>query len=419
MKILITHVYSQYNRGDAAILNVLYNELKNIYPNSKIIISTMEKTKKLEFIKGAKIVSSFFYLSVYKSKGVFRILNTGYVVLSTFLYLIVQKKFKIKPKFLLTGDLKRLIKIYESTDLIIAVGGGYLNGKKTIKSTISLLLQSHSLYLGKALDKRVILYSQSIGPFSTSLQRIIAKFILNKVDFIFARENISVKTLKSLDINSAKYRRSADAAFLFKGEPKEKGLLYLKESGVNLNKKKLGITARKWLDPISQGKYETELCNFIDSVTEDRKILVLLIPQVSSKEHNDDDSTVNARIFDNVKNKDSVIKIDSKYDHNQIKSIYANLDCLVGTRMHSCIFTLSSFVPVIAIEYEYKTRGIMNDLGLGSWVVKIEHVTARQLLKKFKKLSTNRRKYIQILRRNITKSIDLAKLPTILLKNYA
>jgi colanic acid/amylovoran biosynthesis protein len=36
-------------------------------------------------------------------------------------------------------------------------------------------------------------------------------------------------------------------------------------------------------------------------------------------------------------------------------------------------------VPAVAIEYEHKTGGIMRDLNLGHWVVKIEDVNADKL----------------------------------------
>lgn len=58
----------------------------------------------------------------------------------------------------------------------------------------------------------------------------------------------------------------------------------------------------------------------------------------------------------------------------------------IGTRMHSNIFALSSGIKTLAISYEPKTEGIMKDLGLSEYVIKIENVNSRILNEKFNKL---------------------------------
>ena len=73
-------------------------------------------------------------------------------------------------------------------------------------------------------------------------------------------------------------------------------------------------------------------------------------------------------------------------DHRQIKAAYNQLDFLIGTRFHSVIFSLTSGVPCIAIEYEHKSRGIMRELGLEHWVLAIGDVTEARLGRLFDKL---------------------------------
>jgi len=66
---------------------------------------------------------------------------------------------------------------------------------------------------------------------------------------------------------------------------------------------------------------------------------------------------------------------------------------LLGTRFHSVIFSLTSYVPVLAIEYEHKTSGIMHDLKLEEWVIKIEDATARNLTALLQKLARHQPEY--------------------------
>jgi colanic acid/amylovoran biosynthesis protein len=66
-------------------------------------------------------------------------------------------------------------------------------------------------------------------------------------------------------------------------------------------------------------------------------------------------------------------------------------------------------VPALAIEYEYKTGGIMKDLGLSEWVLPIEHVTADNLYDKFRQLLREGDIYKQKLRKVLPDYILKAK----------
>ena len=56
-------------------------------------------------------------------------------------------------------------------------------------------------------------------------------------------------------------------------------------------------------------------------------------------------------------------------------------------------------MPALAIEYEHKTMGIMQDLELEKWVLPIEDVTADKLAVLFDQLVLDRPAYIQKLHR--------------------
>jgi colanic acid/amylovoran biosynthesis protein len=48
--------------------------------------------------------------------------------------------------------------------------------------------------------------------------------------------------------------------------------------------------------------------------------------------------------------------------------------------MHANIAALDSGVPVLAVGYSHKTRGIMADLGLEEWVIGIQDLDASRLI---------------------------------------
>jgi len=49
-------------------------------------------------------------------------------------------------------------------------------------------------------------------------------------------------------------------------------------------------------------------------------------------------------------------------------------DALIATRMHMAILSLARSVPVFPIAYEFKTRELFNQLGLGRWTQDIDTI---------------------------------------------
>jgi colanic acid/amylovoran biosynthesis protein len=155
----------------------------------------------------------------------------------------------------------------------------------------------------------------------------------------------------------------------------------------------VGVTVRKWLDADAQERYELAVSRALDKIIQQYNVDVVFIPQVTSIYNNDDDREVSRAIFMRMKHQKRTHVMDGDYTHYDVKSMYDSLDFIIGTRFHSVIFSLTSFVPAIAIEYEHKTGGIMRDLGLSQWALKIENVTEKDLTQLFAQLIKDEAKY--------------------------
>jgi len=252
------------------------------------------------------------------------------------------------------------------------------------------------------------MYSQTVGPFHNTFQRVITKIILNRTKLIIAREDITVDTLKAIGVKKNLIVKSVDAGFLLK-ENEDFVLKGIIPSKILFNKTLIGITVRNWLSKNKQQNYEKEIARFVDKVLLDKNSLVIFIPQVTSVIYADDDRKVATRIVKLIHDKNQIVNLTGRYNHYQIKTIYRNLDYLLGTRFHSVIFSLTSYVPSIAIEYEHKTSGIMKDLNLSEWVIKIEDVTCDILINKFNKLKENKEQYLSTLNVNLPSYIKKAE----------
>jgi colanic acid/amylovoran biosynthesis protein len=107
----------------------------------------------------------------------------------------------------------------------------------------------------------------------------------------------------------------------------------------------------------------------------------------------EDDREVNRRIAGYCRGTRPPILMEERCDPTEITGLYASLDFLVGMRFHSVIFALTSYVPSIAIEYHYKARGIMRDLGLEEWVLALDDMTEDRIITLFDRLVHEKDQY--------------------------
>src|ERR1700733_15332640 len=61
MKIIVSHVYSNDNKGDAAFLSVLLSDIRRAFVDPEITILTMDAIKKDETFDGVPMRNSFMY----------------------------------------------------------------------------------------------------------------------------------------------------------------------------------------------------------------------------------------------------------------------------------------------------------------------------------------------------------------------
>jgi colanic acid/amylovoran biosynthesis protein len=376
----------------------------------------MEDITKNNTFDNIPLTTSFITLAfLRKGNKIAKLLNMTYVFCLPLLWALIYRTLGLQINFLLSSKLKELLSNFSKANIIIPVGGGYLRGKDSINDSVNLIFLLLPLVIGLILKKPIILHSQSIGPFGNQFQRLLIKFVLNRTNHVFVREETTLKILESIGVKKTLITQAPDAAFLFKTNKK----ISLKKLGIikGNHQEVVGITVRKWLGRDAQEKYEREIAKFTDYITSKFNMYVVFIPQVTVHLFEDDDRIVGNKIYQQIKRKGSVKVLNESYSHYELKAIYQNLDYLVGTRFHSVIFSLTSYVPAIAIEYEHKTSGIMKDLELAEWVIKIEDANSELLLNKFNKLIENRKQYLSTLNANLPSYIKKAEATMILVKD--
>jgi colanic acid/amylovoran biosynthesis protein len=61
MKILITHAYSNHNKGDAALLSVLVRDVSRAFPGSDVTILTLDHIAPGETFEGVPVKNALMH----------------------------------------------------------------------------------------------------------------------------------------------------------------------------------------------------------------------------------------------------------------------------------------------------------------------------------------------------------------------
>jgi colanic acid/amylovoran biosynthesis protein len=397
MKILVVNAIQRETVGDAALLSVLLDQLERAFPGCEIDISSLDDPAEHPSFNQWRNLGSLRRWSasedIARPNRMFRKL---FVTCLGFLWFRgTQSGYRFISR-LFPNEVRAELQALEGADLVVSCSGGYLNATGTLSGDLSMYCTLAPIVLAERLGTPVIFAPQSVGPFGHERQRRCVKRALKGANLVLVREDVSYTLVQSLGVSPPTLRRAVDSAFAFRPGPRDG---WRERLSLSPDDVVVGMTARVWLPPPRQQLLDRTLGRLIDHVHSNPGFRVVLIPQNTSALAGEDDRDVNRRIAGYCRGSRSPILVEERYDPTEITGLYSSLDFLVGMRFHSVIFALTSYVPSMAIEYHYKSRGIMRDLGLEEWVLALDDVTENQIITLFDRLVHQKHEYQTHLRR--------------------
>ena len=383
MKILITNTVA-LNTGDAAILLGVIEILRATFG---------KETQFIIYDNNPDVASQYYPQLIFRKllhlnitqvppiKYLGRILKIVKLSIFYFAAWCWKNNLRFISKFLLNKEELLDLSEYSSADLIVSTGGTYLVENYSLETRI------FDYRISLFLEKSLVLFTQSLGPFSIPKNRKALKNIFEKSLLILLRDQKSENNILELETQNANTFVSADAAFALA----DASAIEAAQNASNLSSPlKIAISVRDWkhfktIEPVfGRQKYLEAVGNMTLHLVEKYGAEVTYISTCQGiPEYWTDDSKIAFEIIEKLPATiaDSVTLNQDFHSPKELAKILQPYDLVVSTRLHMAILSLGNGTPVLPIAYEFKTQELFKRLGQkADWVLDIEDINSESLI---------------------------------------
>ena len=377
-QILLLNVHSLANAGDAVLNEVAVAQLQKVFPAAAITLAMNDPASHDGATTQAVASFNYWLKELPRRNKITGWLSLIWLVVHSLICLIfpglISRQWPWSP----------LLQVYRQADLCVSCPGNFLysSGRVGLPFLMTIFTLAYALWSGRPL----YMMPQTIGPLVRGWERSLTRWLLRRVRRVVVRDAVSAELVRELGFGLDEVDVVPDVAFGFAAADTALGTALLQECGVDLSHRPiLGVTLINWGAQTHrftrQTEYENAVVQAIQAFIQTTDGQVILFSQVHGPTPADDDRLPAQRVFAALPHLHNHLTFISRpVLPHQLKSAYSLTDLFLGSRLHSTIFALSEQRPVVAIQYQYKTRGVFQLLGLEDWVVDINNVTPENLI---------------------------------------
>lgn len=336
------------NRGDEAAHRSLVRNLAKAIPDVQISVIFLGYDKK-SINEMIVLCDNVQYVAVHETRGTYRIMRFAL-------------KFHLERLVIsIVPCLREYFSFVKNADYVISAPGGICLGG--FQNWGHLIL----LQFTKKLNKKIIYYSRSIGPFpeTTNENKLFKKFsldLLKYFSFLSVRDSKSMQLLDELKIP---YFPSIDTAFL--DNPDVSVPLEVKNA-ISENYIVFVPNSLTW-HPDFKNKDQNKINNFYVKIINELikrypDFKIVLLPQLFYDETKSD-----AEYFIKLSKlitSENLICLPETICSDIQQKIISKSKFVIGSRYHSIVFSINSEVPFISLSYEHKMTGLLELLSLSN-----------------------------------------------------
>lgn len=274
-----------------------------------------------------------------------------------------------------------LDRVLADNPLVFYTGGTSLIEQYDLDAKFRNLLRT--LEKGRPL----VLLPQSVGPFTTSTNIHAMTEVVAGSSLVLLRDERSRRHLEQIGADLSKVRVVPDIVFCLAGpdDVARLGRASIPEFGANVA---LGIRdCRKFFATedrdAAQAALERRYAELATHLVRERGAQVTFVSTCQGIERYwTDDSRVAVAVSDLLPDDVRAHCVVDRgfHDTEDLRAVLAKQDLVVANRLHGAILTLSVGVPVVPVEYEFKTREVFRQLEQEEAVYSIDDVTRDSLV---------------------------------------
>jgi colanic acid/amylovoran biosynthesis protein len=364
-RILLTGTYCSLNRGDAIMQVVCAHGLAARVPNAQIAVHVPfpEIDRSFYARRGLAVVPSTRRRLIRGTLGWGRMtLERGNR----------ERRPSVGP-YPPESELKAIA----AADLLVDLSGDMLT-----EDYGAHVAYSHYLPPLQALaaGTPIAICAQSVGPFRRTKR--LARRLFDGAELVTLRERRSLENLRELGAKPRRLEVTADLSFALSPAPRETVDAALEREGVDPSRRWIGVSLSGLVEKHRRrhggsGALAEEVISALRETSAAFDAAVLLVPHVYGPRPEQDDRGVLSTVKKALGSTAHLLA--SEHEPEVLKGIISRCEIFVGARMHTVMAALSTGVPTLALAYSHKASGIMNDFGMGEWVIDAAEARAAQL----------------------------------------
>lgn len=373
--ILLGARFSTNNMGIRALVSGAVTAVWKVYPNARIYLFDYHP------------ISEFARVQHPGGTGVVRLLNIRFSkkfwlpnnIARLLLTVLILKIFPLKSLRDRMINQNLWLRHLVTADFIGSIAGG--DSFSDIYSIERLIYIALPQILVLLLGKPLVLLPQTIGPFNSILAKKISRFILERAQKIYARDHISLTTIKKkFCLDNSRLAFCYDMGFILKAKiDRSKMPPWLEEVDHSRPVIGLNISGLLYIGGYTKNNmfglksdYRAVIYQLIKYLIRKNNTSIILVPHVLGHgQSSESDVTACLEVLRETEKefRKFLHIVENNYNQHELKAIIGQCDFFLGSRMHACIAALSQGIPVVALAYTRKFIGVFQSLGLENLVV--------------------------------------------------
>lgn len=272
----------------------------------------------------------------------------------------------------------------QTSDFVCSIAGG--DSFSDIYGLGRLFYVALPQILVIAIGKPLVLLPQTIGPFKSTIGKIVGRNILRRANKIYSRDYESIQVVRKL-LNDKQPRLEFcyDMGFIL--EPCISGDRtppWITRKDKNAPLVGLNISGLLYIGGYKQqnmfgikGNYRKLIHEIITYFYKEHNARIVLVPHVFGIDDNkESDVSACRRIYHEIECSPhcQVYLLGGDFNHHELKALIGKCDFFLGSRMHACIGALSQCIPAVGLAYSRKFRGVFSAIGVEDLVIDLrEH----------------------------------------------